>query len=157
MSGFEICTILKNDLKTSHIPTIILTALDNKESYLKGLQSGADLYLTKPFSYAILIQSIKSMLYNIDDTDFSVEALADNLHVSRVQLYRKVKAIFGVSISDYISDIRLEKAKSMLENTSLPISEVAYASGFASPSYFSTSFKNKFGNSPGTFRKSSQS
>lgn len=195
MSGFEICTILKNDLKTSHIPTIILTALDNKESYLKGLQSGADLYLTKPFSYAILIQSIKSMLFNreklrlyytnnfykiegsgsfgnleqkfidqlnrcimenIDDTEFSVEALADSLNVSRVQLYRKVKAIFGISISDYISDIRLEKAKSMLENSSLPISEVAYASGFASPSYFSTAFKNKFGQSPGAFRKSSQ-
>ena len=63
-SGFEICEILKKDLRTSHIPTIILTALNNKESYIKGLESGADLFLTKPFSFAILSQSIKTLIYN---------------------------------------------------------------------------------------------
>ncbi|WP_237332502.1 helix-turn-helix domain-containing protein [Zobellia amurskyensis] len=192
-NGFEICEILKKDLRTSHIPTIILTALGDQESYLKGLQSGADLYLTKPFSYSILIQSIKSLLYNreklrfyytsnihkieqidlfgnieqqfinemnslikdnLGNSDFSVENLAENLKISRVQLYRKVKAIMGISISDYISKIRLEKAKSMLENSSLSISEIAYSTGFSSPNYFSTAFKNSYGTSPGTFRKS---
>ncbi|WP_373517277.1 substrate-binding domain-containing protein [Pricia sp.] len=192
-NGFEICEILKKDLRTSHIPTIILTAMGDKESYLKGLDSGADLYLTKPFSYSILIQSIKSLLYNreklrfyyasnlhkIEHTDsfgnieqrfinqlngliadnlgnseFSVENLAENLNISRVQLYRKVKAIMGLSISDYIGNIRLEKARSMLENTSLTISEIAYANGFSSPNYFSTTFKNKYGASPNSYRKS---
>ncbi|MGB5818666.1 MAG: substrate-binding domain-containing protein [Saonia sp.] len=192
-SGFEICDILKKDLRTSHIPTIILTAMGNKESYLKGLQSGADLYLTKPFSYTILIQSIKSLLYNreklrfyytnniykieqtesfgnleqefmnqlnvqirknLDNTNFSVEQLAETLNVSRVQLYRKVKAMLGISVSDYISNYRLEKAKSMLENTTLSISEIAYSHGFSSPNYFSTTFKNKFGMSPVIHRKS---
>lgn len=192
-NGFEICTELKADLRTSHIPTIILTALNDRESYLKGLQSGADMYLTKPFSYSILIQSIKSLLYNreklryyytsnvhkienseafgnmeqkfitdlnsliqdnLGNSDFSVENLAENLNISRVQLYRKVKAIMGISISDYIGDIRLKKAKSLLEDTSLSISEVAYAAGFSSPNYFSTAFKNSFGTSPGSFRRS---
>ncbi len=192
-SGFEICEILKKDLRTSHIPTIILTALGNKESYLKGLQCGADLYLTKPFSYSILIQSIKSLLYNreklrfyftsnihriehaisfgnieqkfvqklntlikdnLENSGFSVENLAGNLNISRVQLYRKVKAIMGISVSDYIGNIRLEKAKSMLESTSISISEIAYATGFSSPNYFSTAFKNSYGTSPAAFRKS---
>ncbi len=192
-NGFEICSELKNDLRTSHIPTIILTASGDKESYLKGLRSGADLYLTKPFSYSILIQSIKSLMYNreklrfyytsnihriedsgsfgnieqkfitklnsliqdnIGNSDFSVENLADNLTISRVQLYRKVKAMMGISISDYIGNIRLEKAKSMLESTSLTVAEIAYATGFSSPNYFSTAFKNVFGTSPGNFRKS---
>ena len=192
-NGFEICEMLKRDLRTSHIPTIILTALGNKESYLKGLQSGADLYLTKPFSYSILIQSIKSLLYNreklryyytsnihkveqtdsfgnieqkflsqlnslikdnLDNSDFSVENLAENLNISRVQLYRKVKAMMGISVSDYIGTIRLEKAKSMLESTSLSISEIAYSTGFSSPNYFSTAFKNIYGTSPGSFRRS---
>ncbi len=191
-NGFEICEILKKDLRTSHIPTIILTALGNKESYLKGMQSGADLYLTKPFSYSILIQSIKSLLYNreklryyytsnihkieqtdsfgsieqkfvsqlnslikdnMDNSDFSVENLAENLNISRVQLYRKVKAMMGISVSDYISSIRLEKAKSMLESTTLSISEIAYSTGFSSPNYFSTAFRNSYGTSPGAFRK----
>ncbi|WP_339711922.1 substrate-binding domain-containing protein [uncultured Kriegella sp.] len=192
-SGFEICELLKKDLRTSHIPVVILTALENKESYLKGLQSGADLYLTKPFSFSILNQSLKSLLYNreklrfyytnniykieqtdafgnleqqfvnklnelvkenLNNDDFSVENLAENLNISRVQLYRKVKAIMGISVSDYISNFRLEKAKAMLENTSLSISEIAYANGFSSPNYFSTSFKNRFGTSPVTYRKS---
>ncbi len=191
-NGFEICETLKKDLRTSHIPTIILTALGNKESYLKGLQSGADLYLTKPFSYSILVQSIKSLLYNreklryyytsnihniehtdsfgnmeqqfvsklnvlitenLGDSDFSVENLAENLNISRVQLYRKVKAMMGISISDYISNLRLEKAKSMLEKTTMSVSEIAYSSGFSSPNYFSTAFKGKYGKSPASFRK----
>ena len=191
--GFEICEILKRDLRTSHIPTIILTALGNKESYIKGLQSGADLYLTKPFSYSILVQSIKSLLYNreklryyytsnihkieelntfgnieqkfinqlnslinenLGNSDYSVENLAEDLTISRVQLYRKVKAMMGISISDYIGNIRLEKAKVMLETGSLTVAEIAYTNGFSSPNYFSTAFKNKYGTSPIAFRKS---
>ena len=192
-NGFEICEILKNDLRTSHIPIILLTALDNKESYLQGLKSGVDLYLTKPFSYPILIQSLRALLYNreklryyytnnigrivdsksfgsmeqtfvnklnqiiqanIDNAEFSVENLADLLNISRIQLYRKIKAMFDVNVSDYISNIRLEQAKSMLQNPELTISEIAYKTGFSSPNYFSTVFKNKFGVSPNVFRKS---
>ena len=192
-NGFEICELLKKDLRSSHIPTIILTAQGNKDSYLQGLKSGADLYLTKPFSYSILIQSIKSLLYNreklrfyytnnihkiehtetfgnieqqfinkfntlinenLDNADFSVEHLAEDLHISRVQLYRKIKAIMGINVSDYINNIRLEKSKAMLESSDLSIAEIAYAHGFSSPNYFSTSFKNKYGISPAAYRKS---
>lgn len=192
-SGFEICEILKQDLRTSHIPIIVLTALGNKESYMKGLKSGADLYLTKPFSYSILVQSIKTLLYNreklrvyfthnihridhfetfgnleqefvqglnkqihdnLDNNDFSVEQLAESLNLSRVQLYRKVKAILGISVSDYINNFKLEKAKGLLDNTSLSISEIAYSIGFSTPNYFSTAFKNKYGVSPMAHRKS---
>ncbi len=191
-NGFEICRILKNDLRTSHIPVIILTALGNKESFVKGLQSGADLYLTKPFNFSILTQSLKSLLYNreklryyytnnihkidqpsfgnseqsfvrhlnqnikdnLDNTDFSVEHLAEALNISRVQLYRKVKAMLGISISDYIANYRLDMAKSMLESTNLSISEIAYGTGFSSPNYFSTAFKGKYGVTPGGYKKS---
>ena len=191
--GFEICEELKNDLRTSHIPTVILTALSDKESYIKGLQAGADLYLTKPFSYSILIQSLKSLLYNreklrfyftnnihkietsdsfgnieqtflrsinekidehIEDSQFSVEHLADELKISRVQLYRKVKALLGISISEYINDKRLSKAKNYLLDSQLSISEIAYNVGYSSPGYFSTSFKNKYGITPNSFRNS---
>lgn len=192
-NGFEICEILKNDLRTSHIPVIILTALGNKDSFLQGLKSGADLYLTKPFNYSILTQSIKSLLYNreklryyytnnihkidqgqafgspeqlfvrqlnqqikqnLDNTNFSVENLGEALNISRVQLYRKVKAILGISVSDYISNYRLENAKTLLENTDLSMSEIAYSTGFSSPNYFSTAFKGKYGVTPGAYKKS---
>jgi len=193
MDGFEISTILKKDLRTSHIPIIILSALSNKESVLKGLQAGVDQYLTKPFSLAILQQSLTSLLFNreklryyytnniyrvegdskfgnqeqtfiskmneiilknIDDPKFSVEELAEKLGVSRVQLYRKVKAILGISISDHINNIKLEKAVDLLKSSGQNISEIAYALGFSSPNYFSTAFKNKFGVSPKEFKTS---
>lgn len=191
-NGFEICAILKKDIRTSHIPFIILTAYDGKESYILSLESGADLFLTKPFSFAILYRSIKNLLYNreklrkhyikniyksepiekiglseqgfieimnkhiyenIDDSSFSVEQLATKLNISRVQLYRKIKSILNISISDYILNMRLEKAKTLLQDSTLSISEVAYSVGFSSPSYFSLSFKNKFGKTPKLYRK----
>ena len=62
--GFEISSTLKKDERTSHIPIIILTAQSNKESIIKGLKSGVDQYLTKPFSLAILKQSINNLLFN---------------------------------------------------------------------------------------------
>ncbi|MFC3336873.1 response regulator [Flavobacterium palustre] len=62
--GYEISSALKKDLRTSHIPIIILTAQSNKEAVLKGLQTGVDQYLTKPFSLSILKQSISSLLFN---------------------------------------------------------------------------------------------
>ena len=82
-----------------------------------------------------------------------MEDLADKMSISRVQLYRKVKAILGISISEYIQDFRLEKSKELLGNSKLSISEIAYSTGFSSPNYFSTSFKNKFGKTPKEFRK----
>lgn len=189
-SGFEICQELKNDLRTSHIPTLILTALSDEESRLKALKSGADMYITKPFNFEVLEQSIISVLYNreklryyytnkIDEVkdeefntseqnflkdlnslieknlaqpNFTVEDLAQQLHISRVQLYRKVKAILGISISEYINSQKLAKAKSLLQDSNLNISEIAYQLGYSSPGYFSTSFKNKYGVSPKQFR-----
>ena len=191
--GYEISKELKKDLRSSHIPIIILTALSNKESVLKGLQSGVDQYLTKPFSLSILKQSISGLLFNreklryyytnniyrvepeskfgnqeqsfitkmndiikvnVENPKFSVEDLADRLGVSRVQLYRKVKAIIGINISDHINNVKLEKAAELLKANNMNISEIAYSLGFSSPNYFSTAFKNKFGISPKEYKSS---
>jgi transcriptional regulator GlxA family with amidase domain len=89
----------------------------------------------------------------LDNSNFSVEAIADKLNISRVQLYRKFKAILGIKISDYVQNTRLDKAKVLLKTSSLTISEIAYATGFSSPNYFSTSFKNKFDKSPKAYRE----
>lgn len=189
--GYEISRELKKDLRSSHIPIIILTAQSNKESVLKGLQSGVDQYLTKPFSLSILKQSISSLLFNreklryyytnniyriepeskfgnqeqsfitkmndiikanVENPKFSVEDLADKVGVSRVQLYRKVKAIIGINISDHINNVKLEKAAELLKSNEMNISEIAYSLGFSSPNYFSTAFKNKFGISPKEYK-----
>ena len=190
--GFQICKELKNDLRTSHIPTIILTALNDKESRLKALKAGANVYITKPFNNEILMESIKSALFNreklryyytnridkvngenfggseqfflkelntlietnLKNSSFTVENLATGLEISRVQLYRKVKALLGVSVNEYINSIRLKKAKNLLQNSKLNISEIAYEVGYSSPGYFSTSFKKEYGISPKELKSS---
>lgn len=192
-NGYEISKELKKDLRTSHIPIIVLTAQSNKESVLKGFESGVDQYLTKPFSLSVLKQSISSLLFNreklryyytnniyriepeskfgnqeqsfitkmndiinlnVENPKFSVEDLAEKLNVSRVQLYRKVKAIIGINISDHINNVKLEKAAELLKSNTMNISEIAYSLGFSSPNYFSTAFKNKFGISPKEYKTS---
>ena len=89
---------------------------------------------------------------NIESSIYTVEDLAKDLFISRVQLYRKVKAIFGISVSEHINNIRLEKSKELLRTSNQNISEIAYAVGFSSPNYFSTAFKNKYGITPKEYR-----
>ncbi|MCB2409757.1 substrate-binding domain-containing protein [Hymenobacter lucidus] len=89
---------------------------------------------------------------NLTKTDLSVEDIARSLGISRMQLYRKVKAVLGTGVTDFIQGLRLTKAREMLLDEALTISEVAYELGFSSPSYFSTSFKARYQISPSEFR-----
>ncbi|GAB3877478.1 substrate-binding domain-containing protein [Hymenobacter segetis] len=89
---------------------------------------------------------------NLERADLSVEDVARSLGISRVQLYRKVKAVLGTSPTDFIQSVRLTKARQLLLDESLTIAEVAYQLGFNSPSYFSTSFKGRYQISPSEYR-----
>jgi signal transduction histidine kinase/DNA-binding response OmpR family regulator len=89
---------------------------------------------------------------NLDNSSLTVEDLARRLGISRVQLYRKVKAVLGTSVTDFIQGIRLTKARQQLLNSELTIAEVGYRLGFSSPAYFSASFKAKYHISPSEFR-----
>lgn len=88
------------------------------------------------------------------NSDFSVEELAAQMGVSRVQLYRKVKAQTGRTPVDIIRLSRLNRSKVLLQTTDLSVSEVAYQVGFTAPSYFTKCFKEEFGMLPGDTRKS---
>lgn len=62
LNGEQMCRIVKNDVETSHIPVILLTALNDKESIIKGLQSKADRYIIKPFDVGVLKANITNVL-----------------------------------------------------------------------------------------------
>lgn len=193
MDGYTFVSKIKSTPLLSHLPVILLSAKTAKESKLKGLEMGADLYLEKPFNpdeLLLIIQNNLSTLENnrhlfheqitakdlsfeekiaskdplmqkmnllileeIDNPDFSVEILADKMAISRSQLHRKVKAITGNSISAYIRIIRLEKAIELLKNQQGNITEVAYATGFNSQSYFTKCFVAHFGYPPSDINK----
>lgn len=82
------------------------------------------------------------------DSDFGVETLAEQMGVSRVQLYRKTKTLTGRTPVDIIRLSRLNRSKVLLETTNKNVSEIAYEVGFTAPSYFTKCFKDEFGISP---------
>ena len=84
----------------------------------------------------------------LSDSDLSVDDLAADMGLSRVQLYRKIKAISGSSPVELLRTARLNRGYQLLLQTDKTISEVAYAVGFTAPSYFTKCFKDEFGISP---------
>jgi len=187
MDGLELCNKIKNTLATSHIPIIMLTSRVMVEDRIKGINSGADGYIGKPFTMDLLKAMANQMIVNrktifdkfskgdekkleittttlddkflkrasyfiqenIQDPNLNVENLANQLRLSRSQLYRKIKVLTGLSANEYLRKIRLEKAKELLQSSNnYNVSEVTYKVGFSSPSYFTKCFKKEFGYLP---------
>ena len=85
---------------------------------------------------------------NLGNSEFNVERIGDEIGLSRVQLYRKVKALTGHSPVEMLRKARLMRARHLLRTTEKSVSEVAYSVGFSTPSYFSKCYKDEFGESP---------
>jgi len=191
MNGLQLTQRVKADLRTSHIPVILLTAKGQIEERIEGVRVGADAYMTKPFNTAYLLETLRTTLANrekwqrryasdflsqsdtgnrqdkkflneltalieknLADSTFGVEKLSHEMGLSRVQLYRKVQALLNMNVMDYLTDIRLKRAKHLLRETNNPMSEIADATGFSTPAYFTTFFKQHTGKTPSEYRKS---
>ena len=90
---------------------------------------------------------------NMSDSELSVEELGSKMGMSRVQLYRKIKALTNYSPVELLRIARLKKAASLLASSEKTISEITYEVGFTSPSYFTKCYKEYFGESPTDFLK----
>ncbi|WP_321347820.1 substrate-binding domain-containing protein [uncultured Draconibacterium sp.] len=194
MDGLELTRTLKTDLKTCHIPIILLTAKTSQEQKLEGLEEGADSYIPKPFNSKHLQIRVKKLLelrkkmqerykgqllINEDDKDLSrldrkflnkiskiveehlekeeltVEELSQMLGLSRVHVYRKIKKLTGMSVSEFVRSVKLKLSLNLIKTSGKTMAEIAYEVGFSSPSYFTKCFKDQFGMSPSEFGKRS--
>ena len=81
-----------------------------------------------------------------------MDELGDELGLSRVQLYRKVKALTGLSPVELLRQMRLQRAHTLLQSTTKTVGEIAYEVGFGTPGYFSSCFKKQFGIYPTDLR-----
>ena len=91
---------------------------------------------------------------NISDPDFTVERLSGILAMDRITLFRKMKRLTEFTPSNYIREVRMIRAESLLlSNSNLPISEIAYSVGFGNPKYFTQLFRERFGATPSEYRK----
>lgn len=91
---------------------------------------------------------VKTIKDNLDNELLSVEDIAAQVGFSRAQLHRKLKALLNKSAGQLVSEIRLNEARIMLENKVGSVSEIAYSVGYTNMSYFTKSFKKKFGQLP---------
>lgn len=214
MDGMTCCRALKGDLRTSHIPVMMLTAYAMDEQKIEGYDCGADSYIAKPFSAPLLKSRLRNLLEGrrklqqfyavtlttiplpsstlavthcaaseqpaaeepsanqpeavsmtqrdqefldrlrsliderMPDSDLNVEVLGSEMGLSRVQLYRKLKALTGSSPVELLRTMRLHRAQQLLSSSGKSVSEVAYEVGFSSPSYFTKCYKEAFGTTP---------
>jgi AraC-like DNA-binding protein len=107
---------------------------------------------TSPADLQFLQRAIVVVEENMSDPEFNVQHLSEKLFISRAQLYRKINAITGVTINDFIKEIRLKRAAQLILQKPGNISEIAYQVGFNDPKYFSKCFKQQFGVPPGNYK-----
>ena len=198
MDGVTMCRKIKSDVRTSHIPVILLTAKNSLEDQTVGYEIGADAYLTKPFSSRLLIacvnnqfaqmarlvgyinknlglpcsgqvesvdeipqvstidaaffEQLKDIIYaRISDSELSIDDICMVIGLSHSTLYRKVKALTGLTINEFIRKQRLHHAKGLLMESGHNVSEVAYLCGFNDLRYFISCFKKEFNQTPSTY------
>lgn len=187
MSGTDLCRRLKENIKTSHVQVVLLTAWSTDEGRAEGYKAGADAYISKPFDMEVLLARIGNLLEkqekrimdfshsislevsaiadsspdeellktiigliekNIDNTEYTIDVMARDVLMSRMSLYRKLKALTGQTPADFMRTVRLKLAAQLLESGKYNVSEVCYRTGFASPQNFSKCFKEMFGHLP---------
>ncbi|MGB5435016.1 MAG: response regulator, partial [Maribacter sp.] len=185
--GITLCNSLKTDVRTSHIPIILLTANSSEENELKGLHSGADDFVAKPFKLKVLEKRVENLIAtrralrnrysqeyifkakdiaitptdelflnkiqevldkHLSDPEFTAALFCKEVHMSRMQLHRKLQAYTGLSTTAFIRSERLKQAVHILKNSDTTINEVAYIVGFNTPSYFIKCFKETYKKTP---------
>lgn len=125
---------------------VVITA-NVKELIAKDMlhKNAAQLLALTLADEAFLIALIEVLQTNLAHTEFSADKYAQTLAMSKSQLYRKITALTGYSPNDLLKEYRLQKAKDLLRQRKYNISEVSFATGFSSPSYFTKCFKARFG------------
>ena len=135
-------------LLLSRIDNLIESRKKLSQTWSKGVEDDEIGNLSNEIDKSFLKQLRKIIQENLANSDLSVEQIGDEIGLSRVQLYRKVKALTGYSPVEILRKARLTRARHLLQTTERTVSEVAYAVGFSTPSYFSKCYKDEFGENP---------
>jgi len=188
MSGIEICSLLKKNPLTNHIPILLISSHSEEEIKNNAFRSGANDFIEKPFNPFYLKSKIESLLEyqknlsdhmrlnataiapeafhdatirktieyineHILDSSLNTFSVADEIGLSRTQLWRIFKQKTDRSLSDYIKDIKMQKAATMLMSGKYRVNEIAYMIGFSDTRYFSRIFSKEFGITPSEYAK----
>ncbi|QUB56187.1 substrate-binding domain-containing protein [Prevotella melaninogenica] len=136
------------ELLLSRIDNLIQSRKKLSQMFSNTDENGVFEKLSNETDKTFVTQLRKIIQENLGNSEFNVERIGDEIGLSRVQLYRKVKALTGHSPVEMLRKARLMRARHLLRTTEKSVSEVAYSVGFSTPSYFSKCYKDEFGESP---------
>lgn len=194
MDGMQLCSAVKRNSETAHIPIIMVSSAVDEKDQLNALHSGADDYISKPFSLPVLTAKVRNAILsktklraklsaaefavpdaaynpadeeilskaaeivrkNMDNVEFSTEDFAREMNMSRSNLHLKIKAATGGSALDFIRKIRFEYACRLLREGRYTIAEISDKVGFATASYFTTSFRRYMGCLPKEYARQAE-
>ncbi len=195
MDGLELCSRVKKDPVTSHIPVVLLTARTSLIFKVEGIETGADDYITKPFSPDYLLARVKNLidqrkalkrkfsekLYvkpkeitlnsldedflnklmevveeKMSDSHFGIEEICEDIGMSKMQLYRKLKALTGLSANEFLRVQRIQRAAQLLKQGQLTVAQITYEVGFNDLKYFRSRFTEHFKMTPSEYAKKSK-
>ena len=142
------------DLLKSTVANLIANRrlLRNKFSGSQQQEQRMEKLAVKSGDEQLMERIMKVVNKHLDNPEFSVEVLAQEVGLSRVHVHRKLKELTNLSARDFIKNIRLQQAAKLLsDDKKLTVSEAAYATGFTNLSHFSSSFREKFGMSPSEY------
>lgn len=189
LGGYDLTRKIRHSDRLKALPVILLTSLTDDSEHARGLDVGADAFITKPFNVEVLISQCANIIRqrdilrkafasaqqpqpvlkniikddkdlrfakrleslveaNLKDAAMSVDTLAEQFDMGRTSFYNKVKSITGKTPNEYITEKRMNRARQLLEQGRMTVSQVSAETGFSSPQYFARNFKKFFGQSP---------
>ncbi len=138
-------------LLTIRLRNLIVSRQKLREKFSRNIELNPSEVSGNSLDETFLRNILASIEQHLDDSEYSVDQLAHDLHMSRVQLYRKIKAITGDVPNALIRSVRLKKAAQLLATRQYNVSEVAYKVGFTDLKYFRERFREQFGVNPGEY------
>lgn len=131
------------------------TEIELKKLYDKKYIAGPSNIVVSSADDGILKKAMELIEKNMDNSDYGVDDFVEDMAMGRTVLYQKISELTGMSIKEFILDLRLKRASQLLRETELTVSEISYMTGFTNPKYFSTCFRKHFRQSPSEYRSSS--
>ena len=159
ISGYEhgADAYLDKPFNIEELMTIAASLIANR-GRMRGKLSGAQEQkgVLKPVELkgndaALMERIMASINRRLCDPDFNVEALADDVGLSRVQLHRRVKEMTGITVGEFLRNLRMKQAAELLAKGDVSVSQVTYAVGMSNPTHFTTAFKKYYGVTPSEY------
>lgn len=135
----------------ARIRNLLLQREKLKEKYISLMGVDSDTIRVSGMDEQFLKKALSEVEKNMNNPSWSVESFSEAMHMSHSQLFRKLKALTEMSVTDFIQTVRLKKAASLLEKNAGTVTEIAFQAGFNDASYFTKCFKKQYKVSPRSY------